>query len=202
MQMTFFDISERKRAEETLRESERRFRDIVNNAEVGIYQSTHGGKLLMANPRLARIFGFETREELLTTVGNVSQIFVDPDGRAALLKELNTKGFVRGAEIQYLRKDGRLIWCRENARMIKKRSGEILYEGFVVDISERKQAEEKLRRINQNLQKEIQVRKKAEEKADAANRAKSEFLANMSHELRTPLNAVTGFSELLTSIVT
>src|SRR5205807_354330 len=112
--------------------------------------------------------------------------------------------------------DGVIIWISENARAVRDASGAVMYyEGMVVDVTARKQAEESLRRYreeleervgertaelarsNEALQDEIAVRQRAEHAAASANQAKSDFLASISHEIRTPMNAILGYAQLL-----
>jgi PAS domain S-box-containing protein len=123
-----------------LESSEKRFRDLVDNAIVGIYRTRENGEFLFANKRLAEIFGFESHHEFLASLTNASQLYANPKERAAILNEMKTQGFVDGAEIQFRRRDGKTIWISVNARAVKQNANETLYEGFIVDITERKQA--------------------------------------------------------------
>ena len=161
------------------------YRSIFENAIEGIFQTTSDGHYLNVNPALAKMYGYESVDDLvqgLTRIDN--QLYVDPQRRDEFVAEMREKGVVRSFESEIYRKDGSKIWISENARAVSGATGELLYyEGMVEDITERKRLETEL--------------KTAMHAAEAANRMKSEFLANMSHEIRTPMNGVIGMTDLL-----
>ena len=142
-----FDITERKRADEALREAENRYRDIFENAGEGIFQSTPDGRYLAANPAFARMHGFASPEELIRTCKDISkQIYVDPERREDFKRSIERDGVVRGFQHQVLRKDGSIIWITVNARAVRDDHGKIAYyEGTAQDVTERKLAEQRLR---------------------------------------------------------
>ena len=143
-----FDISRSKRAEEGLRESEEKYRNIFENATEGIYQTTPEGCYLSVNPAFARTFGYLSPEEMMAEVTDIGrQIYVHPEDRKRLQKLLTTKGRVERVETQVYHRDRRIIWISINARAVRDATGTVLYyEGTNEDITERKQAEEALRR--------------------------------------------------------
>lgn len=182
------NITSRKKTELALRRSEEEYRNLFENAIEGIYQSTPEGKLVNANPAMAQIVGYDSPEQLIKEIEDLStQLYVDPKDREKLQQLLRDEGEVKNFETKIYRKDDSKIWISISTRLITNRDGQQLYEGTVEDITQRKQAENKLR--------------EAKEIAEAANRAKSEFLANVSHEIRTPMNSVLGFSEILSETI-
>ncbi|MFQ3612804.1 MAG: PAS domain S-box protein [Cyanobacteriota bacterium] len=140
-------IMQRKQAEEALRQAEENYRSIYENALEGIFQTTPAGNYLSANPALARIYGYDSPEELIRELTDIEhRLYVDPQRRQTFVQQLETVGSIGRFESQVYRKDGSIIWISENARAVRDPQGQILYyEGFVEDITERKKVEQALR---------------------------------------------------------
>jgi PAS domain S-box-containing protein len=147
------DVTERKKAEEALREAERKYRDIFENAGEGIFQSTPDGRYIAANPALARMYRFASPEELIHSCQDISQqVYVDPARREEFKRQLEEQGVIRGFEHEVFRKDGSRFWISVNARVVQDEQGAIqYYEGTAQDITERKAAEEKLKASSEQL---------------------------------------------------
>jgi PAS domain S-box-containing protein len=138
------DITGRKQSEENLRQSEERFRNIFENTTIGIYRTTPDGRILMANPALVQILGFESFDELAKR--NLEQEGFEPGYPRSVFKQrIEREGQVTGMEFMWTRRDGTRIFIRENAKRIADKEGNTLYyEGTIEDITKRKQAEEQL----------------------------------------------------------
>jgi PAS domain S-box-containing protein len=174
------DITERKRTEEALRQSEERARAIMEASPIPMIVLRLSDRIVLhANSHLTDLSGY-TLEDLIGQ--HAPEFFVDDAERLGMLERLQREGGVRDAEVQFRRKDGTVQWVMATAYLTTF-NGETALVGGYIDITERKRAEIELR--------------EAKEAAEAANAAKSAFLANMSHELRTPLNAIIGYSEML-----
>ncbi len=134
------DVTSRKEAEQGLREAERRYRGLFDNALEGIFRTTLDGRYLGANPALANIYGFDSPDELMASLRNIgSQLYVDPERRHEFMRIITSRGSVSGFESQVYRKNGDIIWISENARVILEDDGRPQgYEGTVEDITERK----------------------------------------------------------------
>ena len=149
---TLEDITPRKEAEEELKKSEEKYRNIFENAVMGIYQVTPSGQYLSANPVLSRIHGYNSPEEMIESVADITQLYVDPSRRAELKRIINEQGFVKGFEIIMRRKDGSLHWVSNTSRAVRDEHGTILYyEGTIEDITSRKSAEESVKQLKQTL---------------------------------------------------
>ena len=141
------DITNRKRAEEARKESEERYRSIFENAVEGIFQTTRDGKYVEVNPALARMYGYDSPEDLIAAITNIaSQLYVDPGRRDEFVRLMQEQEEVTGFEALVYRKDGSFIWISENVRTRRDPAGVLVgYEGTVEHITERKLAEARLR---------------------------------------------------------
>lgn len=138
---------ERKRAEMALLQAEEKYRSIFENTIEGIFQTSPGGKYLSANSALARIYGYGSVEELMSSLTNISrELYVEPGRRNEFVALMEKHDVVSGFESRVHRKDGSIIWISENVRAVRNRRGELMYyEGTVEDITDRRRHEEELR---------------------------------------------------------
>ncbi|MBI4548214.1 MAG: PAS domain S-box protein [Ignavibacteriae bacterium] len=132
------DITEQKRALEELTIAEERYRNIFENAVEGIFQSTPDGHFIDVNPAFARILGYESREEVLSTIKDIrKQLYLDSTRRDEMQQLLAEYGVIHGFQSQLYRKDGGIIWVSESLRAVRDSNGEIIYyEGMLEDITE------------------------------------------------------------------
>jgi PAS domain S-box-containing protein len=193
---------------ERLRHSEANYRGIFENSLEGIFRLDRAGRLLDANPALARLTGHATPAELMAAAGPGSgpaqrPLFTPPQVDQ-LFAAIAREGAVAGMELPLTRRDGTPVWVQLSARPQAGQpagGGEPeVIDGLVTDITARKQALEDLRSHRDRLEEAVRERTsqlmEAMERAEVANRAKGEFLANMSHEIRTPMTAILGMSHL------
>jgi len=143
------DITARKAMEEALRQAEEKYRSIFENAVEGIFQSTPAGRYLSVNPALARMYGYESPEELMGSVTDIThKLYVDPNQRKEMIRLLEWRGVLQGFEYEVYRKDGSRIWISESARVVRDEGGQTLYyEGTIEDITERRRVDEERERL-------------------------------------------------------
>ncbi|MBU7046357.1 MAG: PAS domain S-box protein, partial [Theionarchaea archaeon] len=139
------DITERKEAEEKLKESENLYRDFFEHSPVGMYRSTPDGRFLMANAKLVTMLGYTSLEEMAEK-DMEKEGFEAGYTRSIFKEKIEREGLITGYESAWLRRDGTALFFLENAHVVRDDAGNTLYyEGTVEDITERKKAEEQLR---------------------------------------------------------
>jgi PAS domain S-box-containing protein len=179
------NIDDRKRAEEALRESEERFREIANTIHQFFFiRSAKTGQFLYISPAYEHIWGRSC--DSLYRRPNSWLESVHPDDYDLVKQSMRQQfdGSSARREYRIIRADGAVRWITADISVVyDQASHPVRFVGLAEDITERKQAELELQR--------------AKDTAESANRAKSEFIGRMSHELRTPLNAILGFSEVM-----
>ncbi|MGA7932005.1 MAG: PAS domain S-box protein [Kovacikia sp.] len=149
------EVSERRQTEEALQRAEAKYRSIFENAIEGIFQTTPDGRYLSANSALARLYGYDSADDLIASLTNVQhQLYVDPARRLEFMNLMQSQGMVAAFEFQVYRKDGSILWISENAHAVYDDFGELLYfEGTVENITERRRSQEALRQSEENLAK-------------------------------------------------
>ena len=177
------EVLERQRTEAALRESEQRFRNIVDHAPVGMAFADLQGRLREANPKLREMLGYGADALSAQTIGELAH----DDDRAAI--ELDLQRLLRGElpEVQrrtrLRHRDGQTLWVRTHWSLLRgPMAGQDRLVAVIEDITEQVRREEG---------------EQGRQRAEAANQAKNDFLSRVSHELRTPLNAMLGFAQLL-----
>lgn len=151
------EVAEREQAEEALRLTEERYRNIFDHAVAGIFQSTPEGRYLRVNPTYARIFGYDSPDDMITSVTDIGrQVYADPEERRLAQGILNRDGMLRDFECRANRKDGTVIWISIDSRFGRTPEGAPCYEGFVQDIGARMKAQEALRESERRLSELIE----------------------------------------------
>ena len=135
------DVTAHKLTELALKEAEAKYRGIYENAVIGIFQLTPDGRLLSVNPALARMYGYDSPQEMITGIMDLGHpVFVDPQQRDDFKRLVAEAGVIRGQEYQVYRQDGSKFWIAVDARAVRGETGAIsCYEGFIQDITARKQ---------------------------------------------------------------
>ena len=171
------DITNRKLTEIALVNSEVKYRNLVENALVGVYSTYTNGEIIIVNDALSRMLEYDSPEDFLT-VQNVKKVYANQADRDLMIERMRSDGKLTDHELVWLTRYGKEITVLISATI----NGDII-SGMVMDITHRKQSEQKL--LEQK------------ERAEQSDKLKAAFLANISHEIRTPLNGIIGFADIL-----
>jgi len=141
------DVTDRKIAEEELRQAEERYRSIYENAQEGMYRANADEKFIMVNSAMARIFGYDSPAEFVEQVNSgAHQLYQSREDRKKIFQLLESRGFVQEYEARFFRKDGSIGWVSVNIQPARVAEGQTLcYDGFVRDVTDRKESVERLR---------------------------------------------------------
>ena len=144
------DINEQKRAAEALHKSEKRYRDLFNSIPIGLYRTTAESSILDVNPAMLDILGYPDRDDLLPAKS--LETYIDPADREQFQHLLREKGFVHDFTVRLRRHDGRSIWVTINTTIVHDPDSQMTYyEGAMADISDRKESEERIHKLSQQL---------------------------------------------------
>jgi PAS domain S-box-containing protein len=147
------DVTVRRRAAKAIEESEGKYRNIVENAVEGIYQTTPEGRFINVNPAFSIMHGYESPGEMIASINDIKhQLYVHSDDRIRFMNILEKKGVIEAFDVQLYKKDGGKIWVSLKARAVQDSEGTTLYyEGMAENITERKRVEEEVRQKNEQL---------------------------------------------------
>ncbi|GGD70177.1 MHYT domain-containing protein [Lacimicrobium alkaliphilum] len=179
------DIRQRLKMEQSLRENEEKFRSFITNIPGIAYrcESTPEWPMVFISDGVEGITGYPPEDFVLPDPKRSFADLIHPEDRKRAEVEASAEGAFN-IEYRLIRRDGEIRWLMEQGVTLKDRqSGTTWLDGFIMDITERREMEQALR--------------EAKEKAEQAASARAAFMANMSHEIRTPMNAIIGFSDIL-----
>ena len=180
---------------------EQRYRGIFDHAIEGIFQTTPEGRYLGANPALARIYGYTSPEDLQRELHDIErQLYVQPKRRAEFLAAMARDGKVSNFESQVHRQDGSVIWISENAVAVRDEAGRLLYyEGFVADITARREAEAALEAAKADLERSLAELRATQQQVVQQERLRAlgGMVTGVAHDFKNTLSIILGSAELL-----
>ncbi len=174
---TLEDVTETRKAEEKLRESEARYRDLFENSVDAIYLSTPDGRMLDINPAGIRLFGFSSKEEMMN-LDDISEFYENREDRDVFRRTLEAKGMVRDFEVKIRRQDGQNLAVLDTASVVLNEKGEVAgYHGILRDLTEKRRLEEQLFQ-SQKLE------------------SLGQLTSGIAHDFNNVLGGIMGFTEL------
>jgi two-component system sporulation sensor kinase A len=152
------DLTERRRVEDRLRESEERARSLFDRVLDGVYKSTHEGRFVDVNPAFVKMFGYSSKQEMLDIPDIKKELYFSAEERGKHLLDTNQEEM---KEYRMRRKDGSEIWVEDHGHYIHDEKGDVIFhEGILRDITERKRMEDELQRYSAHLEELVEERTK------------------------------------------
>ncbi|MEO0376245.1 MAG: PAS domain S-box protein [Cyanobacteria bacterium P01_A01_bin.17] len=176
------DITECQQAEDALKIAEEKYRSIFENALEGIFQLSPDGHFISVNPAMAKIHRYVSPNDMMGRIDDISQqVYVNAERWATFIKKVEAQGTVKGFEYRSYCKGGGIIWTQVDARVVRDKTGAVLYyEGIVQDITERIRREEQLERQLEALRIEIDQEQRQKE---VVNLTSSNYFQEVQQEV-------------------
>jgi PAS domain S-box-containing protein len=184
------DVTDWHNAQKAIKDSEKKYKSLVENSLVGVYTTSITGEFLFANQAMATILEFNSIPELMQT--NIKVLYKNPQEREELIHILKTQDRFKDFELEFITPKGNIKYVMLSASIAGK-----TMSGMLMDITSRKTAELEVIENNKKIEAQNEELEAAKLKAEENDRLKTAFLQNLSHEIRTPMNGIMGFTELL-----
>ncbi len=185
------DITEQKKTEEALRESEEKYRGLFESLHDVFYRADIMGNIMLVSPSVTRLLGYPLNE--VTGLNLIKDFYTTVEQRREFMTIMNTQGYIEGFEIQLKRKDGAKIWVSSNSHLYKNKEGRVLgIEGIFRDITQRKQAEAELLAAHNQLKETLENLQRTQAQLLQSERmaALGQLVSGIAHEINTPAGAI------------
>ncbi|MFA5806054.1 MAG: PAS domain-containing sensor histidine kinase [Melioribacteraceae bacterium] len=190
------DLTDQLYAEEILRDTQDKFKNLFMNLKNAVYETTPDGIFVDLNPAGLELFGVKSLEELNNI--NAKQFYINEDERTKIMNLLEQNGYLKDYEINIKKSTGEVVTVLETSTVVRDRNGKIIaYRGILRDITAQKFNEGKLKQLIDRLEFVNNQLKISEEELKNTNASKDKFFSIIAHDLRSPFSSLLSFSEFL-----